>query len=432
MGMMPATSSRGAALDSLLSRPLAGDAVLAVLLAAVLGPMSASLLRSAVSPAPVVLAAAGGVLVLHGCVIWRRRAPVTAYLLAAVAMLALVLLPPLLDPGGFAYATVLLPSSMLFALMLYTVAGQVRRSYALGALGVALVGVLAVVVRLWDPAAWGGSIGSYTPWVWRLGLAVALGAVVATLWALGRLSGVRRLFLEGLREKAERAEQDRLRERAEAARAERGRIRREMHDVVSHSLAVIVSHAEGGRLQDPDGAGAQAFATIGQVGRESLRDMRALLGVLQDEPAAGAGAAASAEALAGTEPQPRLADLPQLLERVRAAGLEVTVEQRGASRELRPAVDLAAFRVVQEALTNVLKHAGEGARAAVVLTWQDDQVVLEITDDGAGARVLHAGVGLAGMRERTQLMGGTLDAGDTGDGGFGVRAALPYEGRSRQ
>lgn len=425
MGLMPATSSRGASVDSLLARPLAGDGLLAVLLAAVLGSMSASLLRSATNPMPLVLAAAGCVLVLHGCVIWRRRAPVVAYLLAAAATLVLVLLPSLQDPSGFAYATVLLPSSMVFALMLYTVAGQVGRRYALGALGVALVGVLAVLVRLWNPATWGGSTGSYEPWVWRLGLTVALGAVVATLWALGRLSGVRRLFLEGLREQAQRAEQDRLRERAEAARAERDRIRREMHDVVSHSLAVMVSHAEGGRLQDPGGPGAQAFATIGQVGRESLRDMRGLLGVLQDEPGAGT------EPDAGTEPQPRLADLPDLVARVRAAGLAVTVEHHGEPAELRPAVDLAAFRVVQEALTNVFKHAGEGARAALTLTWQDDRVALSITDDGAGARVLHAGVGLTGMQERTRLVGGTLDAGDHEGGGFQVRATLPYEGSGR-
>lgn len=416
MGSMTASNTRGASLDALLARPLVADAVLAVLLATVLGPMSASLLRSAVSPAPVLLTATGCLLVLHVGVLWRRRAPVLTYLLTAAAMLTLVLLPPLQDSTGVAYATVLLPSSMLFALMLYTVAGQVHRGRALVALGIALIGVVVVLVRLWDPASWGGSTGSSGTWVWRLGLAVALSAVMATVWALGRLSGTRRLFLEGLREKAERAEQDRLRERAEAARAERDRIRREMHDVVSHSLAVIVSHAEGGRMQDPDGPGASAFATIGHVGRESLRDMRALLGVLQ-------------EGDSGTEPAPRLADLPDLVERVRAAGLEVAVEQQGTAHELRPAVHLAAFRVVQEALTNVFKHAGAGARATVRLTWQDEQVVLTITDDGAGARVLHAGVGLTGMQERTRLVGGTLDAGHRDQGGFEVRATLPHEGR---
>ncbi|WP_147915912.1 sensor histidine kinase [Ruania zhangjianzhongii] len=421
---MTAPASRGATLDALLARPMVADAALAVLLAVVLGPMSASLLRSAVNPQPVVPVAAGCLLVLHGCILWRRRSPVIAYLVAAAALLVLVLLPPLQDPTGFAYATVLLPSSMVFALMLYTVAGQVGRTVALGALGVALVGVVAVLVRLWDPASWGGSTGSYEPWVWRFGLGVALAAVVATLWALGRLSGVRRLFLEGLREKAERAEQDRRRERAEAARAERDRIRREMHDVVSHSLAVIVSHAEGGRLQDPDGPGARAFATIGQVGRESLRDMRALLGVLQDEPAAGR------ETATGTDPQPRLADVPDLAERVTAAGLAVTVEHHGTPRELRPAAELAAFRVVQEALTNVFKHAGQGVQAQVMLTWQEDELVLTVTDDGAGARVLHAGVGLTGMRERTRLVGGTLDAEAPDGGGFRVRATLPYDGRS--
>src|SRR5699024_10797239 len=197
--------------------------------------------------------AAGCLLVLHGGVLWRRRAPVLTYLVTAAAMLTLVLLPPLHDPTGVAYATVLLPSSMVFALMLYTVAEQVRRNYALATLGIAVVGVVVVLVRLWDPTSWGGSTGSYDASLWRLGLAVALTGVVATVEALGRLSGARWLCLEWLLERAERAEQDRLRERAEAARAERERIQREMHDVVSHSLAVIVSHAEGGRMQDPDG-----------------------------------------------------------------------------------------------------------------------------------------------------------------------------------
>lgn len=419
MSRMPARSSTlGRTVDTFMARPVASDAVLAVLLAVPLGVMSVSLLRQVTSQASLVLAAGALVLVLHVCVIWRRRFPQSMFLAAAAAMLALTWLPSLQDLSGLAFPPVLLPSSMTFGLLLYTVAGQVAWRRALIMLGISLAGVAAVVARLWLPGSWGISTGGSEPWVWRLGLAVALCAVVACLWALGRMSGIRSLFLDGLREQAERDEEDRSRERAEAARTERDRIRREMHDVVSHSLAVMVSHAEGGRMQDPHGAGAQAFATIGQVGRESLRDMRALLGVLQDEPSTG------------TEPQPRLADLPDLAERVRAAGVKVSVEHRGTPHELRPAVDLAAFRVVQESLTNVIKHAGAGVRAVVTLTWQDDQVALTIADDGAGARVLHAGVGLTGMQERTRLVGGTLDAGDHEGGGFRVRATLPYEGRA--
>lgn len=419
MAAMPARPAvHGASVDSFLSRPLVGDAVLAALLAAVLGPMSVSLLRSAASPTAEVAAAGLCVLVLHLCVVWRRRTPRTAYLLAAVATLGLVLLPPLQDASGVAYAAVLLPSSMAFALLLYTVAGRVPRRPALVALAVALAGVLAVLVRLWDPATWGGSIGSFEPWVWRSGLAVALAGVVVCLWTLGRLSGVRRLYLEELRAKAERAEQDRARERAEATRAERDRIRRELHDVVSHSLAVMVSQAEGGRLQDPHGPGAEAFATIGRVGRESLRDMRALLGVLSGEEGPGRA------------PAPRLMDLPALLAQVRGAGLRVDLVEEGEPHELRPVADLTAYRVVQEALTNVLKHGGEGAVATVSVTWAAEQVVLQIDDDGAAGGALHPGAGLTGMQERTRLVGGSLAAGARPGGGFRIRATIPYDERS--
>ncbi len=452
MNQMGAPSTRGASVDSLLARPIAADAVLAVLLAVVLGSMSVALLRTAAGPPQSVAVAAGCALVLHASVVWRRRTPRTAYLLAAVAMLGLVLVPPLQDGSAVVYPGVLLPSSMVFGLSLYSVAARVDRRTALGALAVALAGVAVVLVRLWDPTTWGiatggggepvagGAVGGGEAWVWRLGLAVALAAVVACLWTLGRLSGVRGLYLDQLREAAARAEQDlaraeadrqraeadrqraeadRQRERAEATRAERDRIRREMHDVVSHSLAVMVSQAEGGRLQDPQGSGAEAFATIGRVGRESLRDMRALLGVLQDQPGQP------------TAPAPGLTELPALLEQVTEAGLTVRTEAHGEPRTLRPAADLAAYRVVQEALTNVLKHAGAGASATVALTWAEQQVVLQVEDDGAGAAAPDAGVGLTGMRERTRLVGGSLVVEARPGEGFRVRATIPYDGRSQ-
>src|SRR5699024_2880058 len=128
---------------------------------------------------------------------------------------------------------------------------------------VALVGVVAVVARLWSPATWGAEEAE--PLVWRIGLTLGLSAMSGCLWALGRLSGIRGKYLAQLREKADRAEQDRARELSEAARAERDRISREMHDVVSHSLAVMVSQAEGGRLTDTRAPNAPVFGTIAQV-----------------------------------------------------------------------------------------------------------------------------------------------------------------------
>jgi len=421
MGRMPERSgSLGGAVDRFLSHPIAGDAVLAVLLAVPLGAMSVGLLSASISPTWHVLAAGGGLAVLHACVVWRRRFPQAAYLFGAGAMLGLVLLPALQDPTAWQYPPVLLPSSMTFGLLLYTAGSQMRRQQAIAALLVALVGVVAVVARLWSPATWGAEEAE--PLVWRIGLTLGLSAMSGCLWALGRLSGIRGKYLAQLREKADRAEQDRARELSEAARAERDRISREMHDVVSHSLAVMVSQAEGGRLTDTRAPNAPVFGTIAQVGRDALQDMRALLGVLHSEN----GTAPSGPA----QPQPGLAELPELLTRVREAGLEVELTERGTAHELRPAADLAAYRLVQEALTNVIKHAG-AEHATVQIEWQPDQVAVCVSDDGVGASAEAFGTGLTGMRERTRLVGGTLETGNRAGGGFQVRATLPLEGRSR-
>jgi len=420
MGGMPERSGfAGGVVDSFLSRPIAGDAVLAILLAVPLGAMSFGLLTASISPRWHVLAAGSALVVLHVGVVWRRRFPQVVFLLGAVAMLALVLMPALQDPTAWRYPPVLLPSSLTFGLLLYTAGSQLRRRRAVAALVVALGGVVAVVVRLWSPATWGA--GEAEPLVWRIGLALGLTAMSGCLWALGRLSGIRGKYLAQVREKAERAEQDRARERSEAARAERNRISREMHDVVSHSLAVMVSQAEGGRLMDTQAASAPVFGTIAQVGRDALQDMRALLGVLRAEE--GSGSAGSAQ------PQPGLADLPQLLTQVRAAGLEVDLTEHGTAGKLRPAADLAAYRLIQEALTNVIKHAG-ATGATVRIEWQQQQVLLCVSDDGVGASAEAFGTGLTGMRERTRLVGGTLETGNRAGAGFQVRATLPQEGRS--
>lgn len=417
VGMEESPSPAGAAMDSFLSRhQVSGDAALAVLLALPLGLMSFALLRTSDSPLALRLLAGLGALVLHGCVVPRRLRPRFAYGMAAAAMLLLVLLPPLHDPSGAHYTAVLLPSSLVFGLLLYTVSARLDLLPGLACLAVALAGVGLVLARLWDPPSWGGSSGGYDLVYWRIGLPAGLVAMTACLWSLGRLSRIRALFLAELRAKAERAEADRARERAEAARAERDRISREMHDVVSHSLAVMVSQAEGGRLSDPDSPGAGVFATIAGVGRDALRDMRGLLGVLRAD--------------GGTAPQPGLGDLPDLLGQVRATGVRVAVQEVGEARRLRPAVDLTAYRVIQEGLTNVIKHAGATAAADLTLAWRPDGLHITIEDDGAAPAAGEAGVGLTGMRERLRMVGGTLAIGGRPGAGFELSATLPYESRS--
>jgi signal transduction histidine kinase len=202
-----------------------------------------------------------------------------------------------------------------------------------------------------------------------------------------------------------------------AVAEERARIARELHDVVAHGLSVIAIQADGAEAAlDRDPALARRpLSAIRQSAEESLAEMRRLLGVLRED---GAGA--------DLAPQPGLAQLPALVERTRAAGVPVTLMVEGEPRALPAGLDLSAFRIVQEALTNVSKHAA-GAPASVQVDWRDDALALRVRDTGTGrdVRVNGAGHGLVGMRERVKLHGGTLRTGALPGGGFEVWAELP-------
>ena len=202
-----------------------------------------------------------------------------------------------------------------------------------------------------------------------------------------------------------------------AAAAERARIARELHDVVAHSLSVVIAQADGGRYaadQDPSAATA-ALHTIAATAREAQAEMRRALGILSEQPGAP------------LQPQPGLDDLASLVARTREAGLAVELDEDGPRRPLAPGAGVTLYRVAQEALTNVLKHAGPGAKASVALRWEPDQVTLVVRDDGRGAAAADdgRGRGLVGMRERVEPRGGSLSAGPHPDGGFEVRAAIP-------
>jgi signal transduction histidine kinase len=203
---------------------------------------------------------------------------------------------------------------------------------------------------------------------------------------------------------------------AEAAAEERRRIARELHDVVAHSISVMTIQAGAARLlagEDADRA-EEALRTVEETGHTTLAEMRRLTGVLGPEDA-------------GLASRPSLDNLDALVNQVTAAGLPVEVHIDGARRPLAPGIDLAAYRIVQESLTNVLKHAGR-ARARLSLSFERDALELEIADDGAGAGKTGAttgGHGLVGMRERVLLYGGAFAAGPRGDGGYLVHARLP-------
>jgi signal transduction histidine kinase len=209
------------------------------------------------------------------------------------------------------------------------------------------------------------------------------------------------------------AEEERSRH---AVAEERVRIARELHDVVAHTLSVIVLQAGAGRRiapQQPERA-ASVLGGIEALGREALGDMRRLVGMLRTGPERE------------HEPQPTLEQLPELADRVRSAGLDVDLRTEGDMRPLPPGVDLSAYRIVQEALTNTLRHAGAG-RAEVVVRYCGAGVEVEVTDDGRGpaANGAAGGHGLAGMRERVGMFGGELEVGARDGGGFRVRATLP-------
>ena len=205
-----------------------------------------------------------------------------------------------------------------------------------------------------------------------------------------------------------------------AAADERTRIAREIHDIVSHSLSVVVLMADGAaeRVQDQPERAREAMLTVRDTGREAIGDMRRMLGVLRtDEPGSHA-------------PQPGVADIQGLVEAARAAGTSVELSIDGDPDRLGRGLQLTAYRIVQEALTNVRRHAGAGARAAVVVDAGPDDLVVRVVDDGHAQRTglegpHHPGHGLVGMRERVAMHGGTIDVGPRAPHGFAIEARLP-------
>lgn len=323
----------------------------------------------------------------------------------------------------------------------FTVVGLASLVHVLGGFANQFLNTFAVMVAVF-------SVADYAPWPLSVlaGAAVALAlpvnfaadwtnqrrvslsdipynyALFGAAWVLGDNLRQRRQREGELVERAERllAEQD---ERAHRAVAdERARIARDLHDVVAHTVSVIVLHAGAARriaAEQPERARG-ALEAIEALGREAAADMRRLVGILR----------APAEPAADTEPQPSLARLDTLVDRVRAAGLDVRLHIEGEARTLAPGVDLSAYRIVQEALTNTLRHA-HAERADVVLRYRADGLELEVSDNGRGSvPAAGGGQGLIGMRERAAIFGGRVEAGPGPGAGFRVRVLLPLEGSS--
>jgi signal transduction histidine kinase len=384
----------------LRARPLLADALLAGLLAA----FSLVALVYANGDCdgacrPGGTAATGLILAQTLPLAWRRRHPLAVSLVTGLATAGYGLAP---------YPDLAMPVPVGGLVGMYSVAAWGSRRAALVAGGVAAA-VVAVVMSLprTDADLVDAAFAS-------LGLAGA--------WVLGDRARVQRALAAELSDRAVRLEREREGEARRAVASERARIARELHDVVAHHVSMMVVQAEAGPLaveRDPARA-AGAFAAIAATGRQALVELRRLLGVLR-----GDGQAPS------LAPQPGLDQVPSLVEQVARAGLEVELVVEGEKAPLPAGVELSAYRIVQEALTNAVRHAGPG-RARVLVRYGERDLELTVRDEGGGGGAAPAGgppsrsgQGLVGMRERVSLFGGELHAGPGPDGGFTVAARLP-------
>jgi signal transduction histidine kinase len=326
----------------------------------------------------------------------RRRWPVAVWVLSGGATLGLLAGHGSVGPAVFAPL-----------IALYTVATTTERRVSIGAGVVSLIGVLVAVAAQSPTNHW-----------WPKFLFPII--VVAACWLVGDNLRVRRAYVAELEAKAARAEADRAAELAHAAAQERTRIARELHDVVVHHVSVIAVQAGAARMlseQNGAEAGTSSWAAVETTARQALAELRQLLGVLRRDRTVP------------LEPQPGLAQLDRLIQDVRHAGLPVEVVVDGDLVELAGVADLSAYRILQEALTNVVKHEG-AAPTTVSLHYRRDELDIEVVNQPAPrppARPLTKGPGhgLIGMQERLAMLGGSLEAGPRPTGGFRVAARLP-------
>jgi signal transduction histidine kinase len=377
-----------------VKRPGATDVALAIALGVVI---EAELALSSVRDTPLAPALLLGA-VFGVAVAWRRAAPLAALGATAAAALALALAGTPPDE--------LASTSILVAFVAFSVGAHLpRRSARAG-----LAGVLALIVVV----TLLGSEGTVGDVVFPL-------VLFSGCWALGRVVRSRARLTAELTARTAQLERERAERERDAVARERVRIARELHDVVAHSVSIMVVQAGAARsvlARDPD-ASVGALSAVEDIGREALTEMRRLLGILRPD-----------DEDVDHSPQPSLDRLGALIARSRDAGLEVELSVEGDTGALAPGVDLTAFRLVQEGLTNALKHGGRG-RARVILRWSPDVLEVEIANrvGGPGAAqhdLVSGGQGLVGMRERVALCGGELRAGPIGRG-FVVRARLPRE-----
>ncbi|MDX3659779.1 histidine kinase [Streptomyces sp. ID05-26A] len=345
---------------------------------------------------------------LVGPLLIRRHRPGTAMTI----VLATIVLEFLTSPWG----TFVPIMNLTLAPVLYSVAVYGRRQQVWFALAGS-----AVVVTWWAVRTFEARGGQWREFVVAVGFVVLL---LLACWLLGEFVSARRAYLLAVEDRAARAEREREALARAAVAEERTRIAREMHDVVAHAVSTMVMQAEGARMSLTSGGDQveQALRDISRGGRDAMGELRRMLHLLRQEPT-------------GTAPQPTGADLRAVVQGVRAAGVSLALEERGDAADLQAGLVVQVVRIVQEALTNVLKHAEPQATARVVVDWgaagDGREVRLSVRNTAASAArgplagLPSGGHGLAGMRERVAMYGGTLSAGPAADGGFAVEAVMP-------
>lgn len=343
-----------------------------------------------VSPKAIAIPA---VIVAGSALVWRRAAPLGVVLIVFGSIAGESLLGVSLDRPD---------SPLLMALVAtYTVAAH-------RGLREAVVGLAAAIAGIWIGVA-GQATNNHSDFAFTL-------VVVSAGWLVGRGLHGRVRQTAQLVERTQHLEQKAEVERQAAVADERRRIARDLHDVIAHSVSVMVVQAGAAEdvfARDPAGV-IEPIRAVQETGRAALVEISRLLGLLREDGAE-----------IGLAPQPRVADLAALAEQMRVAGLPVELRFEGESQPLPIGVDLSLYRIAQEALTNTLKHAGS-ARTEIVLRYLGGAVEIEVLDDGTGSVNGHrGGHGLIGMRERVAVFGGTLEAGHRPEGGFCVRASLP-------
>lgn len=336
--------------------------------------------------------------------IFRRSMPELCFYVVAVAMFV----------QQFLGTPLLLPADFGFLIALHAVVSYSRKQNS------RFVLYVAIALALLMGVTHGNLIGD--PGV---GVGLALFCFIPIMLATWSVAGYfrsRTETLSALQAHNARLEQEQKQLETVATTAERNRIAREMHDIVAHSLSVMIAQADGGKyIAEQDPAKAQeTFGTIAETGRAALGDMRRLLGVLRPN-------VEKTDRSVTHSPQPDQNDIEPLVAQMRASGLNVSYVKLGQARSLPPGTSLIIYRICQESLTNVLKHAGPHPQVTVLFSWHNDHVTLKVDDDGRGASAIsdNEGQGLIGMKERAAIFGGTLTAGPRPGGGFRVLLELP-------